>query len=126
MANAWREPVLNRRKFLKSGLTAGVAPLAAGLSKLDAMPAAAEAESTGVIVELPQRLPPKVSESVPWQQTIRRVGQTNFTEYDPAVMNVEQWADYWHSVKADIVYVSVTGILAFYPSKVQFHRMASS
>ena len=114
--------MLNRRKFLKSGLTAGVAPLAAGLSKLDAMPAAAEAESTGVIVELPQRLPPKVSESVPWQQTIRRVGQTNFTEYDPAVMNVEQWADYWHSVKADIVYVSVTGILAFYPSKVQFHK----
>jgi hypothetical protein len=50
------------------------------------------------------------------------VGQTNFTEYDPAVMNVDQWADYWHSVKADIVFVSVTGILAFYPSKVKFHK----
>ena len=44
------------------------------------------------------------------------------TEYDPAVMNVDQWADYWHSAKADIVFVSVTGILAFYPSKVKFHR----
>ena len=44
------------------------------------------------------------------------------TEHDPAVMNVEEWADYWHSAKADIVFVSVTGILAFYPSKVKFHR----
>ena len=46
----------------------------------------------------------------------------NMTEHDPAVMNVEEWADYWHSAKVDIVYISVTGILAFYPSKVPFHR----
>jgi hypothetical protein len=44
------------------------------------------------------------------------------TEHDPAVMNIEEWADYWHSAKADIVFISVTGILAFYPSKVRFHR----
>jgi hypothetical protein len=37
-------------------------------------------------------------------------------------MNVDKWADYWSSAKADIVFVSVTGILAFYPSKVKFHR----
>ena len=113
--------MLNRRNFLKSGLTAGVAPLTAGLNHLNPMPAT-EAESAGVVVELPPRLPANDSASVPWQQKVRRVGQTNFTEYDPAVMNVDQWADYWHSVKADIVYVSVTGILAFYPSKVQFHK----
>src|SRR5580692_3272739 len=113
--------MLNRRSFLKGGLTAGVAPLAASLSQLDAMPVAAEAAATGVVVELPQRLAASES-AVPWQQKIRRIGQTNFTEYDLAVMNVNQWADYWHSVKADIVYVSVTGILAFYPSKVQFHK----
>ncbi len=114
---------LNRRNFLKSGLTAGAAPLAVGLTHLDAMAVAAEnSASSGIIVELPQRLAPGDSASVPWQQKIRRVGQTNFTEYDPAVMNVDQWADYWHSVKVDIVFVSVTGILAFYPSKVQFHR----
>jgi hypothetical protein len=44
------------------------------------------------------------------------------TEHDPAVMNIEEWADYWHSCSTDVVYVSVTGILAFYPSKVKFHR----
>jgi len=60
--------------------------------------------------------------SEPWQQRIRRVGQSNITEHDPAIMNIEQWADYWHSAEADIVFISVTGILAFYPAKVRFHR----
>ncbi|HXE07894.1 MAG TPA: twin-arginine translocation signal domain-containing protein, partial [Acidobacteriaceae bacterium] len=100
--------MLNRRNFLKSGLTAGVAPLTTGFSDLDTLAASAEeVTSTGLLVELPQRLPANDSANPPWQQKIRRVGQTNFTEYDPAVMNVDQWADYWHSVKADIVYVSV-------------------
>jgi hypothetical protein len=44
------------------------------------------------------------------------------TEHDPAVMNIEEWADYWHSARADVLFISVTGILAFYPSKVKFHR----
>src|SRR3954453_15341529 len=59
---------------------------------------------------------------VPWQRKIRRLGQTNMTEHDPAVLDVEQWADYWASLKIDAVMVSVTGILAFYQTKVPFHR----
>ncbi|HKA00663.1 MAG TPA: alpha-amylase family protein [Candidatus Solibacter sp.] len=59
---------------------------------------------------------------IPWQRTIRRLGQTNMTEHDPAVLDVEQWADYWASLKIDAVMVSVTGILAFYQTKVPFHR----
>ena len=58
----------------------------------------------------------------PWQRRIRRVGQTNMTEHDPAVLDIEQWADYWASLKVDAVLISVTGILAFYPTKVPFHR----
>jgi hypothetical protein len=61
-------------------------------------------------------------EAVPWQRRIRRLGQTNMTEHDPAVLDVEQWADYWASLKIDAVLVSVTGILAFYQTKVPFHR----
>jgi hypothetical protein len=57
-----------------------------------------------------------------WHQQLRRVGQTNFTEHDPAVLNVAEWANYWASLKVDAVLVSVTGILAFYPSSVPFHR----
>src|SRR6516225_4771408 len=59
---------------------------------------------------------------IPWQRKIRRLGQTNMTEHDPAVLDVEQWADYWASLKIDAVLVSVTGILAFYQTKVPFHR----
>jgi hypothetical protein len=44
------------------------------------------------------------------------------TEHDPAVMNVEQWADFWHNAGAEVAFVSVTGILAYYPSKVPFHK----
>jgi Hypothetical glycosyl hydrolase 6/Beta-galactosidase trimerisation domain len=76
---------------------------------------------------LPDQLRAKGSpaQSVPWHQQIRRVGQLNMTEHDPAVLNVEEWADYWASLKVDVVLVSVTGILAFYPTTVPFHRRAS-
>src|SRR5262245_35416474 len=60
--------------------------------------------------------------NIPWQRKIRRVGQVNMTEHDPVSMNVNEWADYWASLKVDAVLVSVTGILAFYQTKVPFHR----
>ncbi len=66
----------------------------------------------------------KVQSGLPWHQKIRRVGQINMTEHDPAVMNVEEWADYWASLKTDAVLVSVTGIVAFYPSAIPFFRYA--
>jgi len=122
--------MLNRRTFLKTGLTTGAAaiPLAAALDSLcpveapgqvaDGSPAARPLN----LVALPPRMPPIDPSAEPWQQRVRRVGQTNMTEHDPAVMNIEEWADYWHSAGADIVFISVTGILAFYPSRVPFHR----
>src|SRR3984957_5805137 len=121
--------MLNRRSFLKSSLTAGAAIIPAG-SVLHDLNASHPEYSVPVdgngsaveIVTLPQRLASLDPATLPWQQRIRRVGQTNMTEYDGAAMNVEQWADYWHAAKADIVFISVTGILAFYPSKVKFHR----
>jgi hypothetical protein len=116
--------MLNRRSFLKNGLSAGAIPLTSALGSLDT--AAVLPEQTGdlavTVISLPQRLSPVDQSTVPWQQKIRRVGQTNMTEYDPAVINVDVWADYWHAAQADIVFISVTGILAFYPSKVKFHR----
>jgi len=59
---------------------------------------------------------------VPWQRKIRRIGQLNMTEHDPVTLDIEQWADYWASLKVDAVLVSVTGILAYYQTKVPFHR----
>ncbi|MDE3195896.1 MAG: beta-galactosidase trimerization domain-containing protein [Acidobacteriota bacterium] len=62
------------------------------------------------------------ADPIPWQRRIRRIGQLNMTEHDPVELNVEEWADYWQSLKVDAVLVSVTGILAFYQTKVPFHR----
>jgi hypothetical protein len=120
--------MLNRRAFLKTG--AAALPLAAAVEAVHCNlgPSAAviaEASTGGgtpKLIPLPPRLAPTNPATLSWQQNIRRVGQSNMTEHDPAVMNVEEWADYWHSAGAEIVFVSVTGILAFYPSKVQFHR----
>src|SRR5215472_7868169 len=120
--------MLNRRNFLKTG--AATLPLAAAIEALhpnvapsvETIAELAAAGATPKLIPLPLRLAPIDPATLPWQENIRRVGQSNMTEHDPAVMNIEEWADFWHSAKADILFVSVTGILAFYPSKVKFHR----
>src|SRR5580692_977254 len=120
--------MLNRRTFFKT--TAAALPMTSALDMLEPEFAlSAETVATAFVsgdtpnlIPLPQRLTPVDLASEAWQRKIRRVGQSNMTEHDPAVMNIEEWASYWHSARADIVFVSVTGILAFYPSKVKFHR----
>ena len=109
--------MFNRRSFLKTGLA--VLPLTS-LADLS-IPALAELghissdSASPFSVLAPDR-------SKPWQQTVHRVGQLNMTEHDPVEMNVEEWADYWKSVKADVIFISVTGIIAYYPTKVPFFR----
>ncbi len=123
--------MLNRRTFLKT--SAAAIPMTAALSTLDPATslyaeegaAAAVSGPAPLLIPLPGRMAAIDPAAEPWQQKVRRVGQSNMTEHDPAVMNIEEWADYWHSTEADIVFVSVTGILAFYPSKVKFHRHGS-
>ena len=120
--------MINRRNFLKRSAVA--IPLAGAFDPLrpdlafaaQSLSPARDGEASAVLVPLPSRLPPVDPSTLSWQQNVRRVGQSNMTEHDPAVMNIEEWADYWHNAGADIVFISVTGILAFYPSKVKFHR----
>lgn len=120
--------MLNRRTFLKTSATA--IPMTAAIHALGPASAlAAEKVATAAVsgptpqlAALPPRLAPPNLAAEPWQQRVRRVGQSNMTEHDPAVMSIEEWAGYWHHADAEIVFISVTGILAFYPSKVKFHR----
>lgn len=112
--------MLNRRSFLK---TSAALPLATAFHSQDLLAAqSGDEEPLPNLIALPARLAPVDRAGLPWQQRIRRVGQTNMTEHDPAVMNIEQWANFWHDAGADVVFVSVTGILAYYPSKVPFHK----
>jgi Hypothetical glycosyl hydrolase 6/Beta-galactosidase trimerisation domain len=100
--------MLNRRTLLKAGVSA--LPLASKGMELNSTAADPAAAPTGA------------ASDVPWQRRIRRIGQLNMTEHDPVSMNVEEWADYFASLKVDVVPVSVTGIMAFYQTKVPFHR----
>src|SRR6202040_3421955 len=110
--SAIMDRMLNRRTFLKN--SAASLPLAAAIQTLN--PAAISAATIAVatisgaapkLIPLPARLAPVDPSTLPWQQNIRRVGQSNMTEHDPAVMNIEEWADYWHSAGADIIFISV-------------------
>src|SRR6201990_2531216 len=120
--------MLNRRTFLKTGVVALPIAASANTRQTDVSLHAENLVDVALpgappqLIPLPQRLAPIDPATLPWQQNIRRVGQSNMTEHDPAAMNIEEWADYWHSAGADIVFISVTGILAFYPSQVEFHR----
>ncbi|RZU41289.1 alpha-amylase family protein [Edaphobacter modestus] len=58
--------------------------------------------------------------SQPWYRTIKRIGQTNFNEMDAKSNKVDVWADYWASARVQAVALSVSGPVAFYPSKVPF------
>lgn len=60
----------------------------------------------------------------PWYRHIKRIGQTNFNERDPEFGNVELWADYWASAKVQAVALSVSGPVAFYPTKVPFFHVS--
>jgi Hypothetical glycosyl hydrolase 6/Beta-galactosidase trimerisation domain len=104
--------MIDRRAFLKAGIAS--------------VPLAYSKDSLGLIREQNpssdlQNANAEKAE-IPWQRQLRRIGQTNFTEHDPAVFDIEGWAEYWSSVKAGAVFISITGILAFYPSNVPFHR----
>lgn len=53
-----------------------------------------------------------------WHQRVKRIMQINFTERDPERFDVEAWADYLASVKAECTFLSITNNVAFYPSAV--------
>jgi hypothetical protein len=64
----------------------------------------------------------KRASDAPWHQRLRRAGQLNFNERDPLELDVQRWADTWAELKVDAVFISVTGIIAFYPTEVPLHR----
>src|ERR1039457_3956175 len=105
--------MMNRRELLKAGV--GVMPLLAGAAGLSEA-----AHAYGAAGEDPRLL--SAIASLPWQRQIRRAGQLNMTEHDPVSLDVEAWADYWANLKVGMTYISVTGIMAYYQTKVPFHK----
>src|SRR5437764_13367389 len=57
-----------------------------------------------------------------WFDRPMRWAQLNLTEDDPANMDVRFWLDYFKRIHADAACLSAGGVVAFYPTKVQFHH----
>lgn len=64
-------------------------------------------------------------EETPWHQKIRRWGQLNFNERDARDLNVNEWMDYWTSLRVDGLTLNAGGIVAFYPTQVPFHHRSA-
>ncbi|HUB52173.1 MAG TPA: alpha-amylase family protein [Terracidiphilus sp.] len=101
--------MLNRREVLKAGLAVPLVGTSALIEPAVAMPDG--------------RFEPASEAAGPaWPKTLGRIGQLNMTEHDPVSLDIEAWADYWAGLKVGATYISVTGILAYYQTKVPFHR----
>ncbi len=60
--------------------------------------------------------------SIPWYTRVRRCGQTNLNEKDLLGVDVDDWAEYWASLKVDAVLLNGGGIVAYYPTNLPFHH----
>src|SRR5580704_2861417 len=100
---------MNRRDLLKVGVS--ILPVASRLG------VGAVATGNLVAAESSAEITPQAAaeasaenSTLPWQRRIRRIGQLNMTEHDPAVMNVEACAGCWAGIKSDVYFLRVTGI----------------
>lgn len=89
----------NRREFNMGAIGVAGAALAAG-----------NAEAAGFD---PGKAGPNV-----WHRRVKRIVQINFNERDPEDFDAKAFNDWLVRTKAQVAYVSVTGIVAFYPTKI--------
>ena len=59
----------------------------------------------------------KGKENLPWYRRVHRWGQTNLTEDDPKLCDLEFWKKQWKATAVQGVIVNCGGIVAYYPSK---------
>lgn len=99
----------NRRRFLQS--TAALAALP-WLRVPDADAAPADA------------LPPTQTGAQPWFRRTRRWMQTNIAEIDPRRYDISWWREEWRRTATEGIIVNAGGIVAYYPTRVPYHRQA--
>jgi len=59
-----------------------------------------------------------------WFRTVTRWGQVNITEKDPQQYDISWWRQYWKRTETKGVIINAGGIVAYYPTKVPFHKKA--
>ncbi|MBL7698618.1 MAG: beta-galactosidase [Chitinophagaceae bacterium] len=61
---------------------------------------------------------------IPWYRTVTRWGQVNITERDPERYDIEWWRGQWKRTETKGVVINAGGIVAYYPTKIPFHKEA--
>jgi hypothetical protein len=61
----------------------------------------------------------------PWYQSMHRCGQINFNERDPEILHIQEWLDYWSTLKLDALLLNAGGIMAFYPTRIPYHHKSA-
>jgi hypothetical protein len=62
------------------------------------------------------------SSSAEWFDRPMRWAQLNLVEDDVAKMDRQYWLDYFRRIHADALCLSAGGVVAFYPTKIQYHH----
>lgn len=60
----------------------------------------------------------------PWFRRVTRWGQVNITEKDPQQYDIAWWRKYWKRTETQGVIINAGGIVAYYPTKIPFHKQA--
>jgi hypothetical protein len=101
----------SRRSFLKTATSAVVT-----LAGATAAAAAAGRSAAGSGPEI----------DTPWYRRVTRWGQINITEDNAANFDIAWWRKYWKQTETQGIVLNAGGVVAYYPSKVPFHRRAAS
>lgn len=64
--------------------------------------------------------------NTPWYRRVKRWGQTNLTEDDPAKNNLEFWKGEWERKHIQGIIVNCGGIVAYYPSEFGLQYRAAA
>ena len=59
--------------------------------------------------------------SAAWYLNLHRAAFHNLNEYDPRVLDVEPWMDYWARLRPQVFVTSCAGLMAFYPTRLSHH-----
>lgn len=98
----------SRRDFVKQSVLAG-----SMLTALD--PGTAIAQHISTFGNEPKQ---------PWYRTVTRWGQVNITERDPERYDIGWWRTQWKKTETQGVIINAGGIVAYYPTKIPFHKQA--
>lgn len=63
-------------------------------------------------------------QEIPWYSRVTRWGQINITEMDPIQYDISWWRNFWKETGTEGVVINAGGIVAYYPTKIPFHKQA--